>query len=148
MAWKIGKTDVPGILVCQRQVWPTASNRVISQRWYGPLTRYVNLRVAHAPGMPGTFSRHRLQSKPLFSDPGMHHGTWVTHVPWCMSRSLTHSDGENVPGIPGACATRNFTYLASGPCNEKLNAFMVNNTLLAFKGLSVVKVSKCVSGSS
>ena len=23
--------------------------------WYGPLTRYVKLRVAHVPGMPGTF---------------------------------------------------------------------------------------------
>ena len=23
---------------------------------HGPLTRYVKLRVAHAPGMPGTFS--------------------------------------------------------------------------------------------
>ena len=34
----------------------------------------------------------------------MHHGTHVTHVPWCMSRSLTGGDGENVPGIPGACA--------------------------------------------
>ena len=28
--------------------------------WYHvPLTRYVKLRVAHAPGMPGTFPRHR-----------------------------------------------------------------------------------------
>ena len=26
------------------------------QQWYGPLARYVNLRVAHAPGMPGTYS--------------------------------------------------------------------------------------------
>ena len=34
----------------------------------------------------------------------MHHGTCVTHVPWCMSGSLACSDGENVPGIPGACA--------------------------------------------
>ena len=34
----------------------------------------------------------------------MHHGTCVTHVPWCMSGSLTTGDGENVPGIPGACA--------------------------------------------
>ena len=25
---------------------------------YGPLTRYVKLRVAHAPGMTGTFPRH------------------------------------------------------------------------------------------
>ena len=31
------------------------------------------------------FSRHRLQRKPLVSDPGMHHGTCVMHVPWCMS---------------------------------------------------------------
>ena len=29
----------------------------------------------------------------------------------CISRSLTRGGGENVPGIPGACATRNFTYL-------------------------------------
>ena len=61
------------------------------------------------------FPRHRLQRKPLVSDPDMHHGTCVTHVPWCMSGSLTRSGGENVPGIPGACVTRNFTYLARGP---------------------------------
>ena len=55
--------------------------------------------------MPGTFPpRRRFQRKPLVSDPGMHHGTCVTHVPWCMSGSLTCGDGENVPGIPGACA--------------------------------------------
>ena len=62
------------------------------------------------------FPRHRLQRKPLVSDPGMHHGTCVTQVPWCMSGSLTRSGGENVPGIPGACATRNFAYLVRGPC--------------------------------
>ena len=50
------------------------------------------------------FSRRRFQRKPLVGDHGMHHGTCVTHVPWCMSRSLTCGDGENVPGIPGACA--------------------------------------------
>ena len=81
---------------------------------HGPLTRYVQLRVAHAPGMSETFSRRRLQRKPLLSDPGMHHGTCVTHVPWCMSGSLTWCGGGNVPGIPGACTTRNFTYLARG----------------------------------
>ena len=46
----------------------------------------------------------QLQRKPLVSDHGMHHGTCVTHVPWCMSGSLTCGGGENVPGIPGACA--------------------------------------------
>ena len=61
------------------------------------------------------FPRRWFQRKPLVSDPGMHHGTCVTHVSWCMSGSLTCGDGENVPGIPGACATRNFTYLVRGP---------------------------------
>ena len=48
--------------------------------------------------------RRRFQRKPLVGDPGIHHGTCVTHVPWCLSGSLTCGDGENVPGIPGACA--------------------------------------------
>ena len=39
--------------------------------------------VAHAPGMPGTFS-----PPPRISDPSMHHGTCITHVPWCMLGSL------------------------------------------------------------
>ena len=44
------------------------------------------------------FPRHRLQRKPPVSDSGMHHGTCITHVPWCMSGSLIRSGGENVPG--------------------------------------------------
>ena len=55
-------------------------------------------------GKAGNVSpRPRFQRKPLVSDPGMHHGTCVKHVPWCMSGSLTCGDGENVPGISGAC---------------------------------------------
>ena len=64
------------------------------------------------------FPRHRFQRKPLVSDPSMHHCTCVTHVPWCMSGSLTRGVGENVPVIPGACATRIFTYLARDPCTR------------------------------
>ena len=60
------------------------------------------------------FPRHRLQRKPLVCDPGMHHGNCVEHVPWCMLDSLTRGGGEDVPGIPGACATSNFAYLARG----------------------------------
>ena len=72
----------------------------------------------HAPGMPGTFS-----PPPRVSDPDMHHCTCVTHVPWCMPGSLTSGflwsqrQGENVPAIPDACATRNFTYLVKGAWN-------------------------------
>ena len=73
---------------------------------YGPLVRYVKLRVAHAPGMPGTFSH-----PPRFNDPDM---------PWCMPGSLTSGfllirwRGKR-SSIPSACATHNFTYLVRGP---------------------------------
>ena len=56
---------------------------------------------AHAPGMPGTFS-----PSPQVSDPGMHHGTCVTHVPWCMPGSLTNGflwnrrRGKTFPAFP------------------------------------------------
>ena len=50
----------------------------------GPLARYVKLRVAHTPGILGTFP----QSKRV-SDPDMHHSTCMTHLPWRMLGSLT-----------------------------------------------------------
>ena len=79
------------------------------------------------------FPRHRLQRKPLVSDPGMHHGTCVMRVPGCMSGSLTHCDGENVPGIPSACATRNFTYLVGGPLRpKKVDAILQTTFLINF----------------
>ena len=55
---------------------------IVIPHW--PLTRYVNLRVAHAPRMRGTFS-----PPPRISDPDMHHGACVTHEPWCMPGSVT-----------------------------------------------------------
>ena len=57
---------------------------------------------------------------PRVSNPDMHHGTCVTHVPWCMPGSLTSSSlwsqwqGKNTRH-PGACATHNFMYLMRGP---------------------------------
>ena len=73
---------------------------------HGPVIRRVKFWVAHAPGMPGTFS-----SLPTSKET-------VTHVPWCISGSLTRGGGENVPGIPGACASHNSTYLVRGPSCE------------------------------
>ena len=51
---------------------------------HGPLARYIKLRVAHALGMPGTFS-----SPPRFSDPDMHHGTCIT------ARAVMHAGIAN-----------------------------------------------------
>ena len=68
------------------------------------------------------FSCHRRQRKPLVSDPDMHHGTY-THVSWSMSGSLIRDGGENVPGVPRAYTTRNFTYLARGPWRQFIIKF-------------------------
>ena len=85
----------------------------------GLLPDYRIHRIAGCAGdgnAGNAFPTTDFKGKPLVSDPDMHHGTCVTHVPRCMSWSLTRGGGENVPGIPGACVTRNFAYLARGPC--------------------------------
>ena len=46
------------------------------------------------------FPHQRPQRKPQVSDPGMHHGTCVTHAPWCMSGSPTRGGGEKFSAIP------------------------------------------------
>ena len=58
----------------------------------------------------------------LRRDPGTHHGTCVTHVPWSMSGLITRGGGENIPSIPGVCATP-----AKPPCRiwwNKSNEFI------------------------
>ena len=93
-----------------------------------PDTSHCGLRMRRE--CRGRFARHRPYRKPLVSDPDMHHGTCVTHVPWCMSWSLTRGGGENVPGIPGACATRNFTYLVRGPWSVRTVLTVTESTLV------------------
>ena len=86
------------------------------------------------------FPHHRFQRKPLVSDPGIHHGTCVTHVRWCMSGSLTSGDEKNVPGIPGRCATRNFAYRARGPYWKALICVAV--------AITRYPIFECVAGNS
>ena len=63
-----------------------------------------------------------------------------------MSGSLIPGGGENVPGIPGACATRNFAYLVRGPSfylwidhvqrlESSLNEIMPESNYLVTEGL-------------
>ena len=49
------------------------------------LARHVTFRFGHASPMPGTFSL-----PPRVSDPDMHQGTCVKHMPCCMPGSLTN----------------------------------------------------------
>ena len=96
----------------------------------GPWASYQIRKIAGcacAGNAGNVFPATRFLRKKLVIDPGMHHGTCVTHVPWCMSGSLTRGGGENVPGIHGACANRNFAYLARGPWSYKILWIMYTN---------------------
>ena len=77
--------------------------KMLSLQWASYQIRKI-AGCACAGNAGNVFPCRRFLRKPLVSDPGMHHGTCVTHVRWCMSGSLTCGDRENVPGIPGACA--------------------------------------------
>ena len=92
--------------------WISCGYPILQQRLHQPTHRvpWASYQIRKIAGCAcagnagNVFPRRRFQRKLLVSDPGMHHGTCVTHVPWCMSGSLTCGDGENVPGIPSACA--------------------------------------------
>ena len=62
---------------------------------------WASYHIRHAPRMQRTFYPPPTSKEPLVSDPSMHHGTCVTHVPRCMSGSLTHVYFVGVFGING-----------------------------------------------
>ena len=56
------------------------------------------------------------------------HARAVMHVGIANLRfPLKSAAGENVPGIPGACATCNFTYLVRGPWSDRHNPHVTND---------------------
>ena len=80
----------------------------MTEQGFGQWASYQIRKIAgaHAPGMPGKFS-----PPPRVSDPGMHHGTCVTHVPWCMLGSLSNDflwsrrRGKTFPAFPAHAQT-------------------------------------------
>ena len=91
-------------IVERNNAYPFKSGEAYVRRWTMLPWASYQIRIiagAHAPGMPGTFS-----PPPRVSDPDMHHGTCVTHVPWCMPGSLTSSflwsrwRGKTFPAFP------------------------------------------------
>ena len=91
--WPVHGVSIRFIYQCSTRLldWPGSHCMIIFS--HGPLATYVKLRVAHVPGMPGTFS-----PPPQVSDSDMHHGTCMMHVPWCMPVSLTSVFFKSVAG--------------------------------------------------
>ena len=50
-----------------------------------------------------------------------------------MSELLTRGGGENVPGILGACAPRNFAYLARGPLAGPMQRMILGHYVVYFR---------------
>ena len=84
-----GHTAKISLILTQIGRFPTVTPVCIQQWASWQIRKIVGV---HAPGMPGTFS-----PSPQVSDPDMHHGTCVTHVPSCMPGSLT--SGFHVDGV-------------------------------------------------
>ena len=145
---------IPDILeICMGLHWASISRIITFQMsvpdiYHGPLTRYVTLRVAHVPRMPGP-----VFPPPQVSNPDMQHDTCVTHVPWCMPGSLARSPlksmrGENVPNIPSACATPNFTKARADPnlvVVVHANVLPHNGAMSSACMLLIKKLNKCTS---
>ena len=98
--------------------WHPASRRCLLMVWTSYQIRKI-AGCACAGNAGSVFPHHR----------GLAIPTCITARAWrtcrdaCRDRQLAVSfkvgGGENVPGIPGACATRNFTHLARGPCTDR-----------------------------
>ena len=123
-------------------LWTHNNTPLISPLFTNTSVLWVSYQIrkiagcAWAGNAGNVFPATDFKRKLLASDPGMHHGTCVTHAPWCMSGSLTHGDGENVPGISGVCATHNFTYLIRGPWSDRsLAATVVSESLANWHAL-------------
>ena len=84
---------------------------------------YEKLRVAYAPGVPGTFSRHQ----------GLVIPACITTRAWRTCRDACRDSylavifefgGEkNIPGIPDACTTRNVIHLVRGRWTQTCKSF-------------------------
>ena len=89
-------------------------DNVLGIHYNGYLTRYARSRVAYAPGMPGTFSPPPTKETASFLS--WHASRHVRHARAVMHAGIANPRKRgNVPGSPGACANRNFTYLVRSP---------------------------------
>ena len=66
----------------------------------GPLSNTQNCWLRMRREFQERFPGHRLHRKPVVTYLGMHHGTCVTHVPWCMLGLLTRGGRKAFSTFP------------------------------------------------
>ena len=96
----------------------TSPNRLLSKN---PSTEWASCQMrkiagAHAPGNAGNVFPATGDKQSRHASRHVRHARAVMHTGIANQRfPLESMARENVPGIPGACATRNFTYLTRAP---------------------------------
>ena len=85
------------------QPWLTSTAVWLNRLWgYGMEWASYQIRKIACCACTGNagnvFPATDFKGAPLVRDPGMHHGTCVTNVPWWMSRSLT-GGGRNIEDV-------------------------------------------------
>ena len=81
-------------------------------------TRWASCQIRKMAGCACARNAGNVSPLPRVGDPDMHFGACVTHVHAGIANwrfPVKSVVEKKVPGIPGSCATRNFTYLAIGP---------------------------------
>ena len=116
----------------RHRIWSTTEARSsCSMSHYaefnGPLTRYVKLWVSCAGNAGNVFPATDFKGNRKLAIPAC---ITARACRTCMLGSLNPRRGESVPGIPGACATRNFTYLIRGPWAKLINQLTNCDTTL------------------
>ena len=90
--------------------------REISWRPWASYQIRKSVGCACARNAGNVLPRLRMQRKTRVSDPGTHHCTCVTHVPWCMSGLFPAVAGKTFPAFP-AHAHPQFGKRSIGGCN-------------------------------
>ena len=86
-------------------------------------TPWASCQIRKTAGCAWAGNAGNVFPPPQVCDPDVHHDTWGDRQ---LAVSFEVGGREYVPGIYGACATRNFKYLVRGPLNKQL--------LLVFEG--------------
>ena len=103
---RVNVSEMKGMTIVSSTAWASCQMRKIAG--------------AHAPGTPGTFFPATACKRSRHASGHVRDARAVMHAGIANWRfPLKSAGGENVPGIPGACATHNFTYLVRGPCSGK-----------------------------
>ena len=114
---RVYNENISGFLTAQKIAFPSIECVCNVRDVWLPCVTWRSYLIRNIAGcactrMPGTFF-----PPPRFSDPGMHHGTCITHVPWCMPGLLTRGflwsrAGKTFPAFPAHAQP---AFLVRGP---------------------------------